>query len=116
MLIDVYISRHFLFLQKSVEMSGDVSEDGSVVLRFVLPRGKNEATCTEELSEAYEKCEDNDMKPEWISCHAALDLTPTKTDVFVLDPFEGPAFDSLCKFKCTVIGPQTIMSCLSQGV
>ena len=37
-------------------------------------------------------------------------------DVFVLDPFEGPAFDSLCKFKCTVIGPQTIMSCLSQGV
>ena len=97
-------------------MSGDVSEDGSVVLRFVLPRGKNEATCSEELSEAFEKCEDNDMKPAWISSDEALVLEPTKTDVFVLDPFEGEAFDSLCKTKCTVIGPQTIMSCLSQGV
>ena len=100
-------------------MSGDDSaDDGSVavVLRFVLPRGKNEATCTEELSEAFEKCEDNDMKPAWIGCDDALGLKPTKTDVFVLDPFEGPAFDSLCKYKCTVIGPQTIMSCLSQGV
>ena len=61
-------------------MSGDDSADGgSVVLRFVLPRGKNEATCTEELSEAFEKCEDNDMKPAWIGCDDALGLKPTKT-------------------------------------
>ena len=61
-------------------MSGDVSsEEGSVVLRFVLPRGKNETTCSEELSEAFEKCEDNDMKPAWVSCDDASDLTPTKT-------------------------------------
>ena len=68
----IYIPTLPFFLQKSFEMSGDVSEDGSVVLRFVLPRGKNEATCTEELSEAFEKCEDNDMKPAWIGCDDAL--------------------------------------------
>ena len=109
------------------------TEDG-VVLRFVLPRGKNEATCSDELSDAHEKCEENDMKPTWITSDDALDLTPIKTvrsgvqcvggivivdafqDVFVVDPFEGPAFEHLCKFKCTTIGPQTIMSCLSQGM
>ena len=78
--IDVYIIfRQLLFLQKSFGMSGDVSEDGSVVLRFVLPRGKNEATCSDELSDAHEKCEENGMKPTWITSDDALDLTPVKT-------------------------------------
>ena len=34
-------------------------------------------------------------------------LTPTKTDVFVMDPFEGPAFEHVTsdvKFKCTIVG------------
>ena len=92
-----------------------MSEADDVSLRFVLPRGKNEATCTDELSDAFEKCQENQMNPRWISSDEASALSPTKTDVFVVDPFEGTAFAHLCRFKSTVIGPQTILSCLEQG-
>ena len=65
-------------------------------------------------------------------------LAPTKTDVFVMDPFEGPAFEHVTsdvKFKCTILGkyksvfshvryncrdgntgPMCLVSCLSQNI
>ena len=64
-------------------------DSSAVVIRFVLPKGKNEATCSDELSEAFGKCQEQDMNPTWITTNEALAINPGKTDVFVLDPFEG---------------------------
>ncbi len=36
--------------------------------------------------------------------------------MFVLDPFEGEAFSFLSRFKCTVVGPRCLLSCLSDSV
>lgn len=107
-------------------------------LRFVLPQGKTEATCSELLSEAYEKCRDHDIKPAWINHDDVLDLSPVKQvrlscdtfavryvsaydvscfqDVFVMDPFDGQAFSFLTRFKCTVVGPRCLLSCLAESV
>ena len=54
-------------------------DDGCVVLRFVLPKGKNETTCSDELLEAFEKCKDNEMGPVWITNGDVMKLEPTKT-------------------------------------
>lgn len=32
-----------------------------------------------------------------------------------MDPFEGEAFEHVSKFKCTVVGPMCLMSCLQKG-
>ena len=76
-IVPTLIMSLLLFTALAFDPSG-FSEDG-VVLRFVLPRGKNEATCSDELSDAHEKCEENGMKPTWITSDDALDLTPVKT-------------------------------------
>ena len=49
-------------------------------MRFVLPKGKTEATCSEALHEAYEKWEaqENVEAPMWISHNDVLKLDPIK--------------------------------------
>ena len=32
-----------------------------------------------------------------------------------MDPFDGPAFDHVSKFKCTVVGPRCLLTCLQKG-
>ena len=62
---------------------------------------------TESLSLAYLKSRDCGLSPVWVEEEEVTGLTPTKTDVFVMDPFEGPAFEyvtSDVKFKCTILG------------
>ena len=64
-------------------------------------------TVTEALSLAYQKSRDYGLSPIWVEEEEVTALTPTKTDVFVLDPFEGPAFEHVTsdvKFKCTIVG------------
>ena len=62
---------------------------------------------TESLSVAFQKSQDSGLSPIWVEEEEVTALTPTKTDVFVLDPFEGPAFEHVTsdvKFKCTILG------------
>jgi hypothetical protein len=66
-------------------MSDDSASQDGVVLRFVLPRGKNETTCSDELSDAHDKCEEHEMKPKWIASDDAMELTPTKTVWVAID-------------------------------
>ena len=73
----------------------------------MIPSGKSEVTVTESLSLAYQKSQDCGLSPVWVEEEEVTALTPTKTDVFVLDPFEGPAFEHITsdvKFKCTIVG------------
>ena len=54
-------------------------EGSSVTIRFVLPKGKNETTCSDELGDAFTLCQDNQMSPEWVSEDDVLELNPGKT-------------------------------------
>ena len=103
----------------------------------MIPSGKSEVTVTESLSLAFQKSQDCGLAPIWVAEEEVKNLTPTKTDVFVLDPFEGPAFDhvtSNVKFKCTIVGkyqshfsavptlvilpsgPMCLLACLTQNI
>ncbi len=53
-------------------------DETNFTLRFVLPRGKTEATCSELLSEAFCKCQDHEIQPTWISHDDVMDLSPVK--------------------------------------
>ncbi len=91
-------------------------EEGAFTLRFVLPPGKTEASCSESLGEAFEKCQEQEMAPKWITHDEVLLLKPVKQDVFVIDPFEGEAFRFLSDTRCTIVGPRCLLSCLLEGV
>ena len=90
-------------------------EDDAIIIRFVLPKGKNESTCSEDLSDAYDQARDIGINPKWIKDDQVLNLIPTKTDVFVMDPFEGPAFELVSGYKSTIVGPRCLLTCLSKG-
>ena len=36
-------------------------------------------------------------------------------DVFVVDPFEGKAFEHLTGFRCTIVGPMCLLACLQKS-
>jgi len=93
-------------------------DDVQIVVRFVIPQGKTELTVSEALSLGYEQSKDAGLGPVWVSEDDILSLTPTKTDVFVMDPFSGRGFDHVTsnnKFKCTVVGPRCLLACLAMN-
>lgn len=53
--------------------------EATVSLRFILPKGKTEATCSEGLAFAYESSQENCLNPIWITQDEALKLSPVKT-------------------------------------
>lgn len=55
------------------------SEEPSVALRFVVPKGKTEASCSEELALTFETSAENGLEPQWISHTNVLKLSPVKT-------------------------------------
>ena len=60
---------------------GDCGEKrrGGVEIFFLMPQGKNEKTCSEILSDAYEQSEDNGLTPSWIAADKVMTKKPTKT-------------------------------------
>ena len=83
----------------------------------MIPSGKSEVTVTESLSLAHQQSQDCGLSPVWVEEDEVTALTPTKTDVFVMDPFEGPAFHHVtsdAKFKCTVVGKYGLLFSLSR--
>jgi len=95
-----------------------LSEDLSVVVRFVIPSGKCEVTVSKALSHAFEQSKEAGLSPVWVQEEEVLNISPTKTDVFVMDPFSGPGFNhvtSSSKFKCTVVGPRCLLACLASN-
>lgn len=87
------------------------SQDKNVNLYFVRPAEGTSSPC---LLAAYQACER--FQSKWISADKCLQLKPTKQDVFVCDPFEGKAFAHLTSgFKCVIVGPRCILSCLHRS-
>lgn len=84
------------------------SQDKTVDLYFVRPDEGASSPC---LLAAHQACER--FKSKWISAKDCLQMSPTKQEVFVCDPFEGKAFAHLTSgFKCVVVGPRCVLSCL----
>ena len=57
----------------------DNGEEISLSIRFVLPRGKTETTCSEDLGYAFDQAQDNGLNPVWIDEEDSLNLNPGKT-------------------------------------
>jgi hypothetical protein len=55
------------------------SDEASVCLRFVLPKGKTEMTCSEELAFAFENSQENGLAPIWTTHDDTLNISPVKT-------------------------------------
>ena len=58
------------------------TEDGdevSLLIRFILPTGKTETTCSEDLGYAFDQAQDHDMSPTWIDEEECTALNPAKT-------------------------------------
>ena len=53
--------------------------DGSLLIQFVLPKGKTETTCSEDLSYAFDQAQDNNLNPSWLEEEDCLKLNPGKT-------------------------------------
>ncbi|XP_018018319.1 DNA topoisomerase 2-binding protein 1-A isoform X2 [Hyalella azteca] len=92
-----------------------LSQCESVNLRFILTDGHSPETCPSILLAAFQLCEEQECGPEWISESEFLSVSNAgKRDIFVLDPFEGKAFNHaamLCNSKCVVIGPRCLTYC-----
>ena len=57
----------------------DNGEEVSLSIRFVLPRGKTETTCSEDLGYAFDQAQDNGLNPSWIDEEDSLNVNPGKT-------------------------------------
>ena len=57
----------------------DNGEEISLSIRFVLPRGKTETTCSEDLGYAFDQAQDNGLNPSWIDEEDSLNVNPGKT-------------------------------------
>jgi len=84
-----------------------------IVIGFIIPDGKSEVTVSQPLSLAFEKSKEAGLSAIWIKEKDILDIKPTQDDVIVIDPFSGPAFNHLRQFKCSVLGPSVLLSCLA---
>lgn len=75
-------------------------------LLFVLLEGTTVAHATPSMQAAFTAADIDSMQPSWItteSCLAKKNRDPT--EVYVCDPFEGPAFEHLRKIQSRVVGP-----------
>ncbi|KAG0429774.1 hypothetical protein HPB47_023296 [Ixodes persulcatus] len=87
--------------------------DGSLLL--VLPTGKSPRDAPATLRDIYDLTCREQMEPKWITtqdCLAKSSRNPT--EVFVCDPFEGPAFDHLTALNCRVVGPLCMALCIQE--
>ncbi|XP_029032844.2 DNA topoisomerase 2-binding protein 1 isoform X2 [Osmia bicornis bicornis] len=97
-------------------MNQESQIDTDVNLYFIIPsKYESENDCTEEMWHAYNKCCEHDLEPRWITDKKCSKMEPAKNDVFVMEEFEGDAFDKLKTFKCPIVGPRCLLVCFING-
>lgn len=91
----------------------DRTPDGS--LMFVLPVGKSPQNATASMRDTYDRALQEQMEPKWITTEESLALScRNSTEVFVCDPFRGPAFEHLIGIGCRVVGPLSMALCIQE--
>ncbi|XP_043474546.1 DNA topoisomerase 2-binding protein 1-A isoform X2 [Leptopilina heterotoma] len=80
---------------------------------FVIPgKYESEKECSDDMWLAYNKCEEFDINPAWITEDECQKMQPQKVDVFIMEEFEGKLFESLKVSKCSIVGPRCLLCCL----
>ena len=54
-------------------------EDVPLIVRFILPKGKTETTCSEDLGYAFDQAQDHGLEPTWSDEQDCLSINPGKT-------------------------------------
>lgn len=77
--------------------------------------GNSSEEATEVLKLAFEAMDTSQLEPLWITVEDCLKITKNEPKLFVIDPFEGVAFEHLKSVKCRIVGPLCILYCLQYG-
>ncbi|XP_034950082.1 DNA topoisomerase 2-binding protein 1 isoform X2 [Chelonus insularis] len=90
--------------------------EGTLNIYFVvLSKYESAEQCSDDMWEAFNKCQENELEPTWICEKECYNLSPTKTDIFVIEEFQGMLFEKLQNFKCLIIGPLCLLRCFLTG-
>ncbi|XP_015119451.1 DNA topoisomerase 2-binding protein 1 isoform X2 [Diachasma alloeum] len=86
--------------------------EGSLNVYFLISNQyASEDDCSEDMWEAFQKCKENEIPPQWIKENECQRLKPEKTDIFVLEKFQGDVFKKLQGTKCLILGPKCLLRC-----
>lgn len=77
----------------------------------ILSKHGDKDNCSDNMLEAFQKCEANELSLDWIHEDDCSQLTPEKTDIFVFQEFGGNLFNKLKTTKCLIIGPKCLLHC-----
>ncbi|XP_011866675.1 PREDICTED: DNA topoisomerase 2-binding protein 1 isoform X2 [Vollenhovia emeryi] len=87
-----------------------------VNVHFVVPSHlRSEDDCSEKMWQAFNKCSELNLCPEWVSKELCDAMEPSKKDVFVIEEFRGDLFDRLRTFKCSIVSPKCLLICFTNG-
>lgn len=78
---------------------------------------KNETRSDESadvLKQAFQAMDSNQMEPIWITEEDCLKVSKKESKLYVMDPFEGKAFEHLKSVNCRIVGPLCILYCLEK--
>ena len=64
---------------KTSENKSDKPKKIAVTVHFLLPKGKTEDTCSEDLVDAFDQVKEHKMTPIWIEEDKAFEITPSKS-------------------------------------
>lgn len=82
----------------------DSTPDGKLL--FVMPEGTAAGDATPAMHAAFEAAGIDSMEPRWITtCSCLIKRHRDPTEVYVCDPFEGPAFEHLRQIQARIVGP-----------
>lgn len=89
-----------------------MSNQRSFVIRFVAT-----ANCRkEQIQSAVRGVQAAKVPTEKIKEEAVLKMTERDDNLYVCDPFEGPAFKHLLSLGCRIVGAQCVVSCLEKDI
>ncbi|KYM95649.1 DNA topoisomerase 2-binding protein 1-A [Cyphomyrmex costatus] len=76
---------------------------------------ESEDDCSEKMWQAFNKCNELSLRPEWVSEQFCCNMKPQKNDVFVIEEFKGETFEKLKNFKCSIVSPKCLLICFLNG-
>ncbi|XP_050451407.1 DNA topoisomerase 2-binding protein 1-A isoform X2 [Cataglyphis hispanica] len=87
-----------------------------VNIHFVVPNDQEtENDCSEEMWQAFNKCCELSLEPEWVTEKICDKIKPSKNDVFIIEKFNGTLFEKLKNFKCSIVSPKCLLICFLNG-
>ncbi|XP_025266640.1 DNA topoisomerase 2-binding protein 1-A isoform X3 [Camponotus floridanus] len=88
----------------------------NVNIHFIVPDHlESENDCSEEMWQAFNKCSEFSLEPEWITEKMCDKMKPSKNDIFIIEEFSGTLFEKIQNFKCSIVSPKCLLICFLNG-